>query len=230
MSEVPGTPELSPEAWRLYSRYRLGIPLDSHDSRPCPGCGCNMDNFGDHALSCPSLGLYTRHNDLRNELATLCIEAGCRVELEAGPPGQLRRPGDLLVHGLSDSPDAVGIAATHALHPSANLADVQAGSLARKTEQRKIRESSALCRRHGWNFCPFVVEVFGAWGGQARHFLHHLASRLALQQGIPRKEAALSCRGRIAASILLSIGRQLERGFSVTVEVAPSPPAEGCCL
>ena len=41
-----------------------------------------MDDMGDHALCCPKLGTYARHNDLRNQFATLCTEIGLRVEME----------------------------------------------------------------------------------------------------------------------------------------------------
>ena len=103
---------------------------------------------------------------------------------------------------------------------------MHAGSLAQKTEKRKSREIAALCRMHGWSFCPFVVEVFGAWGGQARHFLQRLAKLLALTHGISTKEAALRCRGQIAASVLRSVGRQLERAFGEVAEGASGPPAD----
>ena len=67
-------------------------------------------------------------------------------------------------------------------------------------------------------------------GGQARRLLHGLANRLMLVQGTPPREAALLCRERIAASVLRSVARQLERGFTAGGEEAGGSSADQCCL
>ena len=48
-----------------------------------------MDALGDHALCCHPLGIYNRHNELRNEFSLLCKDLGLQVELEKGPEGAL---------------------------------------------------------------------------------------------------------------------------------------------
>ena len=160
-----------------------------------------MDAAGDHALCCPNLGVYARHNDLRNQVAFLCSELGLKVELEKGPTGSTARPADLLVYGLSDgSPAAVDFSVVHALQLSATLADVQPGKLAKATERRKVQENRALCRSQGWECVPFVVEVLGAWGGKARY-----ASGLSRKAAPPRRP-----RIGIGMAILRSTARQLE--------------------
>ena len=111
------------------------------------------------------------------------------------------------------SSTAVDFSVVHALQSSDILADVQPGKLARTTEQRKVRENAALCRLAGWNCCPFVLEAVGAWGGRTRHLTQIIACRLAAVQQCTRKEAALSCRGRISSALLRAVCRQLERGF-----------------
>ena len=63
---------ISSRAWTLLARYRVGLPLDSLDTRLCPGCAAPMDALGDHALCCHPLGIYNRHNELRNEFALVC--------------------------------------------------------------------------------------------------------------------------------------------------------------
>ena len=70
---------VSSRAWTLLARYRVGLPLDSLEERLCPGCAAPMDALGDHALCCHPLGIYNRHNELRNEFALLCKELGLQV-------------------------------------------------------------------------------------------------------------------------------------------------------
>ena len=197
-----------------HCRNRFGLPLDAREARVCPGCSAAIDGAGDHALCCPNLGVYARHNDLRNQVAFLCSELGLKVELEKGPTGSTARPADLLVYGLSDgSPAAVDFSVVHALQLSATLADVQPGKLAKATERRKVQENRALCRSQGWECVPFVVEVLGAWGGKARYFTQQLIRLWAVKKGCTAKEAAGECRSRIGMAILRSTARQLERAF-----------------
>ena len=44
----------------------FGIALDESDGRLCTGCSLPMGPVGDHALCCCKLGVYARHNDLRD--------------------------------------------------------------------------------------------------------------------------------------------------------------------
>ena len=171
----PGEPGLSSRAWMLSVRYRLGMALDSGTSLECPGCSATMDSYGDHALCCHSLGIYGRHNDVRNQVAFLCNDLGLRVEFEKGPPGSLARPADLLIDGLDGAmPTAVDFSIVHALQLSSSLADVHVGKLAKQTERRKVQENGAACRRMGWICSPFVLEVFGAWGGKANRLMQQI--------------------------------------------------------
>ena len=201
---------LSSRAWILLARFRLAMTLDAQEDRCCPGCTRPMDPFGDHALCCSSLGLYARHNDLRDEFASLCTEAGLSVEVEKGPG--LLRPADVLVHGLG-APLAVDFAVVHPLQPSANLAEVHPGKLARQTETTKVRMRMPACRQVSWSFCPFVAETVGRWGGKGQHLLQDVMRRWSLAHHCCMKEAAVACRTRLHASLIRSLARQLERGF-----------------
>ena len=138
--------------WTLLTRMRVGLPLDALETHFCPGCGAGMDSFGDHALSCHTLGIYARHNEVRNELESLCSDFALHVEVEKGREGSLLRPGDVLVHGLVDEPLAVDVGVVHTLQSSIPLPDVQPGQLATKMERRKVLERQALYRRNGWSF------------------------------------------------------------------------------
>ena len=65
--------------------YRIGLALDSTDSRVCPGCAEPMDALGEHTLCCRPLGIYNRHNELRNEFALLCKDLFFRLSWRKGP-------------------------------------------------------------------------------------------------------------------------------------------------
>ena len=98
----PDQPAISDRGWVLSACMRIGVALDESDRRFCSGCSLPMDPVGDHALCCCKLGVYARHNDLRDAFAALCVELGLAVELEKGPEGL--RPADVLVHGFDNSP------------------------------------------------------------------------------------------------------------------------------
>ena len=208
-----GPISLTSRPWTLLARMRVGLPLDALESRFCPGCGVAMDAFGDHVLSCHKLGIYARHNEVRNELASLCADLNLQVELEKGPEGSSLRPGDVLVHGLVDVPLAVDVGVVHTLQSSIPPADVKPGQHAKKMERRKILERQALCHHSGWSFTPFVMETIGRWGGKAEHLLQQLVTRWANLQGCSKPEAALLCRSRLQLALVRGMARQLERGF-----------------
>ena len=174
-------------------------------------------------LGCHKLGVYARHNEVRNELASICGDLSLRVELEKGPEGSSLRPGDVLVHGLADVPLAVDVGVVHTLQSSINLADVHPGQLAKKMEQRKVLERQALCRRNGWSFSPFAMETIGVWGGKARHLLQKLVTAWANLHGCTKCEAASICRSRLELALVRGLARQLERGFPLP---QPQPAAE----
>ena len=193
-----GTSVFSSHAWQLCLRSRpglqLGEPIESGAiPRRCPGCQVPMDNMGVHALCCPKLGTYARHNDLHNQFATLCTEIGLRVEMEGSPPGTSSRPEDVLLHGLdSSSPLAVDFSVVHPLQMSQNPAEVHPGELAKMAERKNTREQFAMCHQSGWEFCPFIVETQGTWGGHARHLMQRIICLWSLKNGCPESEAAVS--------------------------------------
>ena len=161
---------------------------------------------------CHPLGIYNRHNELRNEFALLCKELGLHVELEKGPEGSILRPADALVQGLDNSPIAVDFSVVHTLQTPVSLADMRAGKLAKQAENRKTSERSAICRQEGWTFVPFIAETVGMWGGKARYVSQKLLRLWALNS-CSMSDAALSCRARLALAVVRGLARQLERGF-----------------
>jgi hypothetical protein len=123
-----------------------------------------MDIFGDHALTCKSLGVYGRHNVVRNAFASLCSETGLRVQLEVQAPESSARPADVLVYGLESSPTAIDIAVIHELRPSIPFAGVFTADLIAAEEIRKNSSFRNLHRNSHWNFHPFVCNTYGALG------------------------------------------------------------------
>ena len=136
---------------------------------------------------CPNLGVYARHNEVRNEFGNLCLDLGLHVEDEEGPVGTNQRPADVLVQGLDGRPLAVDFAVVHTLQSSINMADEQPGKLTKQMENWKVKRKQALCASNGWSFLPFVMETIGSWGGKAKHLLQILIKQLALTHFCNRK-------------------------------------------
>ena len=205
---------LSSHAWRLLMRFKLGDSLGDGNKLCCPGCGEAMDSFGDHVLSCHQLGIYTRHNHLRNKFASLCNDAGLEVRVEKGPDGQQARPGDCLVRGLcAEDRVAVDFTGVHPLQQSCSLAEVQPGKAASRAERTKRQESQALCKRAGWGFYPFAFETVGSFGGGARFLCQRLARQWSLHHECSLQEAGRAVHRALGCAVIRAVARQLERGF-----------------
>ena len=71
LSAVPSEPALTlaPQAMQLALRRRLRLPLPLSPNRcgPSPGCGQQVDEYGDHALACPRTGLLARRAKKRSD-------------------------------------------------------------------------------------------------------------------------------------------------------------------
>jgi hypothetical protein len=118
------------------------------------------------------------------------------------------------VQGLDGfSTVAVDFSCVHALHPSTNLANVYPGNHAKSVEQMKNRRYLSSCRRAGWHFVPFVVEVVGGCGGKGNWLMQRIIALWSAKYGWTISEAATHCRGRVAAALMQGVCRQLERAF-----------------
>ena len=96
---------------------------------------------------------------------------------------------------------------------------MQPGKLAAQVERSKRRESTAVCRRAGWVFQPFVVEAVGAWGGGARCLTQRLVRQWSLKQQCTLQEAGMMCQALLGTAVLRASARQLERGFPTGAEL-----------
>ena len=81
------------------------------------------------------LDVYARHRALRDEFATICVEAGLSVELEKGPDNlQLE---NVLIDGVADFSLDLDFSVMHPLQPSNDLAEMCPGKMARQTMHSK---------------------------------------------------------------------------------------------
>ena len=154
LSAVPSEPSLTlaPQAMQLALRRRLRLPLPLSPNRcgPSPGCGQQVDEYGDHALACPRTGLLARR-------AKIVERAWVRVAREAvgsdgqqwlvrttapGVPADDRRRLDLVVYGATPRGGALCCDATlvsplaHTGHPQPGAAETD-GAVLRVAERRK---------------------------------------------------------------------------------------------
>ena len=183
-----------------------------------------MDILGDHALCCKSLGVYGRHNALRNAVVSLACEAGCHVYPEAPLPSTFERPAEALIEGLDpDGPVAVDVAITHTLQPSISLAAASDEMSIAHVELRKKSQYESLCAENGWRFVPCVASTAGTWGVEARKLLSRLIRKRALTLGTSFSDEARYVWEYVNSCILYSISRQLAgRGTGYL------PPSQGC--
>ena len=138
-SPAPGhhTPKWASSEWRLLLLWRLGSPLGLPVA--CVACGACQDAFGDHALSCPSLGMYKRHNVMRDTFVNLTSAAGLQCRTSVSLPGTNLVPADLFLPSFSDVPTAVDVSVVHPLHPSRSAhAAVTTGAAAEARAEEKV--------------------------------------------------------------------------------------------
>ena len=71
-----------------------------------------------------------------------------------------------------------------------------------------------------------MLETVGTWGGKARCLLQKLIKLAAWKKSIPYPDAAILCRGRLAAALTLGIARQLDRAFPEHLAEVAGPSSE----
>ena len=212
LSAVPSEPALTlaPQAMQLALRRRLRLPLPLGPNRcgPSPGCGQQVDEYGDHALACPRTGLLARR-------AKIVERAWVRVAREAvgsdgqvipqqwlvrttapGVPADDRRRLDLVVYGATPRGGALCCDATlvsplaRTGHPQPGAAETD-GAVLRVAERRKRSTYPELCSGGPQELVVLGSEVGGRWNGEAGRFVQHLL-RVRSQRAPPalRRAAA----------------------------------------
>ena len=172
-------------------------------------CGACQDPFGDHALSCTAMGLYRRHNTLRDAFVDIATSAGLACRTSVGLPGTNLVPADLFLPTFSDAPTAVDVSVVHPLHPSRSAqAAVTAGAAAEARAEEKVKLYGEQCRERHWDLWAVVSETTGAWCQSGQTFVRRLA-RKRTRTGVSFKEVAADCWVAVAHALARAVARQL---------------------
>ena len=211
-SEKEGVVPFTSFEFQALLRYRCSIPFTPRGR--CGGCSTPLDSFGDHALSCASCGLYSRHNRLRDALAEEFIAAGLAIRVEAQLPGDSSRPADILVLSSSDIiPMAVDVSVVHPLHLSSASAEDTPGAAAAARELGKLATSAQACKDEGWSFSPACAETTGAWGPSGQRCVRGLIRKLSMKNGEPLADTAAAVWRRLATSVAKGTSQMLLRAY-----------------
>ena len=225
LNVVPSTAlglHLRPQEFIMVARYRLGLPLYSHEG-PCPSCRRYSDAHGNHAMCCGSGGeRISRHNHLRDHLHDTAVAAGLGPvrEVRFLIPGQDSRPADVLVpHWIGGKDAALDITVVNPCQTATVVgAATTAGHSLNFAYTRKVRGAGEACQRQGVAFLPIVVESFGGWHEAAVREVERLGAALARQSGQEEDEAVRHLWGKL--------GMLLQRGnAAILANRVPSFPA-----
>ena len=162
---------------------RLGLPVAA--SSLCV-CGKQLDELGDHALSCNhGVERLRRHADVNARIRDSLGEAGFPAILE--PLGlaarDSRRPDGVTIAAYERGrPMAWDATIIHTCAPShLSATAVTAGAAAGQAEQRKSALYSDLGDQY--DFRPVGIETIGAFGPQAKELAESLISRIRARTG-----------------------------------------------
>ena len=185
----------------LRRRLRLPLHLSSRRCGPSPGCGAQVDAFGDHALACPRTGLLARR-------AKILERAWVRVAREAvGADGQVipqqwlahttapnvdptdRRRLDLVIYGATplggalccDATLVSPLTRTGQPQPCAAATD---GAALRMAERRKRAAYPELSMGGAQRLVVLGTEVGGRWNEGALRLVRDLV-RVRAQRAPP---------------------------------------------
>ena len=204
---IPGT------EFRTLLRWWLGVPLLTEDQAgvPCPRCGAAMDVVGHHLVCCKQNNPMRRHMAIQDTIVALSRRAGftCRKE-ERTPEGT--RPGDIFFPRWDcDGPAAVDVTVRDPRAPSHPLQSADGvGKWRQKQEEEKENLYAPACRRLGWTFVPFVVDVWGGLGEKAKAFMGALLKAiLGQREGWQRRHMEASVWQELSVALARELGRQL---------------------
>ena len=189
-------------------KWRLSLPLGGVGQ--CAGCASPCDLLGDHALCCSSLGMYRRHNCIRDLVVDLLSQCGMNPRTEVSLPGSEDRPADVFIpSGWGSHPVAVDVSVVHSLSATWHHSEALAGRAATKREQDKLARYQGACTAAGWTLLPVVAETTGAWGTHAQRFFSRLARRAAMCTGAPLKEVSAGMWTSLSTELARSVAGML---------------------
>ena len=172
---------MSNDAVRIATSFRLGTPICApHD---CSHCGCHIDEFGLHGLSCrKSVGRTPRHSQLNLIIKDALLRAQIPTILE---PQGLSCTDGKRPDGMSLIPWSRGwvlvwdATCRNTYAPShIHLSSAKAGAVAEEAAAQKRRLYAELIPTH--HFVPLAFETSGVFSADSLSFLKDLASRSRL--------------------------------------------------
>ena len=202
----------------------------------CTACAQYQDAYGDHALCCKAMGVYARHNVLRNKIADLIKQAGFVCMLEVALPGTELVPADVFVPSFFDGETAaVDAAVTHPLHPSAQAhgqssgsaqATVVASTAAEARANAKVAYYEEKCRLRSWYYYTFVAETTGAVNQAGQRLVRRLTRAEAQRSGEDPVEISDRAWHALSSAVARSVAAQLTKACAegwLQPACAPAP-------
>ena len=158
------------------------------------------------------MGIYKRHNTVRDTVAALATSSGISCRTEVALPGSDLVPADCFFPSLAACPLAVDFSVVHPLHPSASAqAAVTAGAAAEARAAAKVATYGAKCQDRSWDFCAVVAETTGGWNQAGQRFFKRLARSRAMRSGEPVPEALGTVWLEATRAVARGVARQLVR-------------------
>jgi hypothetical protein len=185
--------------------FQLGMKFKGDGRSGCEGKKCKvlMDMYGEHATNCKfGGGAISRHNIVRDTLASLCRQSGfiCRIEEKDLLPDTDRRPADVFVLNWAlDKSVCIDVAVVCGRETNA----------IKSKEEDKKRLNLVDCENAGYKFEPFVLDSYGRMGISALRVLNKLAVGYAETHEIHVAVAKGRLRGLIMQSMIREQGRQI---------------------
>jgi hypothetical protein len=132
------------------------MKFKGYGSSGCEGKKCKvlMDMYGEHATNCKfGGGAISRHNIVRDTLASLCRQSGviCRIEEKDLLPDTDRRPADVFVLNWAlDKPVSIDVLVVCGRETN----------VIKSKEEDKKRLNLVDCENAGYKFEPFVLDSY----------------------------------------------------------------------
>ena len=121
------------------------------------------------------------------------------------------RPGDLFFARLdADGPAAVDVTIRDPLAPSHPCPKAKFEDWHHEQELQKCRKYVVACRNKGWSFKPFVMDVYGGMGEEARALAKTIIESLVGQkEGWQRRGLEASVWQDISFGLMKEVSKQL---------------------
>ena len=169
-----------------------------------------MDAEGHHLVCCTLNGKTRRHGVVQDALLGVAQKAGFTSRKEKSAPDG-SRPGDIFIPRYdADGPAAIDITIRDPIAPSRGTSPITIDGWHQRQERTKIDKYALPCKRLGWKFIPFVMDVFGGFAEQSAAVMNTFIKAQAGQvEGWQRRAQEASIWQQISLALMKEIGKQL---------------------